>query len=154
MAFNYAVAGHQRTADVSKLVHSTLTQVGFLVHPVKSKWQPTQHLQWFGFVIDLALSQLEVPREKLAALQQQIIPAWQLASAVGKIISIGLTIGLVSCFMTHVRMYAILESKHACCKLLTLSLEAQDELRFCCWVSMCTQMAVVQVMRGLYVVPV
>lgn len=60
----------------------------------------------------------------------------------------GLAIGPVSCFMTHVRMYAILESKHAWCKLLTLSLEAQDELHFCCWLSTRTQMPVVQVMRG------
>ena len=107
------------------------------MHPTKSIWQPTQCLQWLGFVIDLALGQLEVPQEKLVALRQALdracqtsrMLARQLASIVGRIISMGLAIGPVSRFMTR-SLYAVLETKYGWCDLLTLPPEAQDELRF------------------------
>ena len=49
-------------------MRSTLDKAGFIAHPTKSIWQPTQHLQWLGFVIDVELGQIEVPPEKLALL--------------------------------------------------------------------------------------
>ena len=54
--------------EASQLVSSTLDKAGFIAHPTKSIWQPTQRLQWLGFVIDVELGQIEVPPEKLALL--------------------------------------------------------------------------------------
>lgn len=70
-----AVAGHQRALEASDLVRSTLDQAGFIVHPTKSIWQPTQRIQWLGFVIDLALGQVEVPQDKVVALQHMLTHA-------------------------------------------------------------------------------
>ena len=58
--------------------------------------QPTQHLQWFGFVKDVEFGQIEVSPEKLALLQVTLSQARQsaqikvrtLASIVRRIISI------------------------------------------------------------------
>ena len=88
-------------------------------------------------MIDLALGKIEVPQEKLAALQQSLyqacqmalMPAKQLASIVGRIISMGLAIGPVIRFMTR-SLYAGLETRQAWCELLGLSPEARAELRF------------------------
>ena len=88
-------------------------------------------------MIDLALGQVEVPHEKLVALQHRLdqacqlalMSAKQLASIVGKIISMGLAIGPVSRFMTC-SLYAALESRQTWCDLLRLSPEARAEHRF------------------------
>ncbi len=132
-----AAAGGQKALDASQLVRTTLAKAGFVVHPTKSVWEPTQRLQWLGFVIDLALGQVEVPSDKLAALQHMLnqacrfslIPASRLASIVGRIISMGLAIGPVSRFMTR-SLYTVLEARQAWGDCLTLSCEAQAELRF------------------------
>ena len=132
-----AVAGKKEALWASQFVRSTLAKAGLLEHPVKSIWDPTQRLPWLGFVIDLALGQIEVPQEKLAALQQRIdqacqmalIPAKQLAGIVGRIISMGLAIGPVSHFMTR-SLYTTLETRWAWCDLLGLSPEARAELLF------------------------
>ena len=107
----YATAGRQRELEASHLVQATLNRAGFVVHPTKSVWEPIQRLTWLGVVIDLALGQIEVPREKVVALQRKLaqaqacqyspIPARQLASIVGRIIFMGLEIGSVSRFMTQ-----------------------------------------------------
>ena len=132
-----AVAGRHKALEASQLVRTTLAKAGFVVHPTKSVWEPSQRLPWLGFVIDLELGQIEVPREKLAALQHMLdqarrvaqIPARRLASIVGKIISMGLAIGPVSRFMTR-SVYAALEARHSWYDLLQLSPEAQAELEF------------------------
>ena len=57
-------------------------------------WQPTQRLQWLGFVVDLAKHQTEVPmaswQDSYACsvpLLKPLMPAKLLASIVGKTIS-------------------------------------------------------------------
>ena len=132
-----AAAGSAEALNASELVQTTLKQAGFVVNEEKSVWQPTQRLQWLGFVIDLSLGQIEVPHEKLSRLLHKLqevtqasqIPARSLASIIGKIISMGLAVGPVSRFMTR-SLYAVLESRVAWCELLTLSVEAQNELQF------------------------
>ena len=141
-----ATAGRQRALEASHLVQATLNRAGFAVYPTKSVWEPIQRLTWLGFVIDLALGQIEVPREKVMALQHKLaqaqacqyspIPARQLASIVGRIISMGLAIGPVSRFMTR-SLYATLESRMAWCERLTLSQDAQAELSF--WAASLTE---------------
>ena len=132
-----AVTGQQAAVEASQLVQTTLENAGFVVHNRKSIWQPTQRLAWLGFVVDVALGQIEVPQEKISALRSLItqaclsrqIGAKRLASIVGKIISMSLAFGPVSRFMTR-SMYAVLQSRYAWCDRLALTDEAMDELTF------------------------
>ena len=102
-----AMGGESNALEASTLVQSTLSQAGFVANVKKSIWKPTQHLQWLGFVIDLSQGLIEVPRDRLTAVacklqracQLKLVPAKQLASVVGSIISMGLAIGPVSRFM-------------------------------------------------------
>ena len=113
-----ASEGETKALEASVLVHSTLSQAGFVVNAEKSIWKPTQCLKWLGFVIDLSKGHIEVPAERVAAVkgklqsicQLSLVPAKILASVVGSIISMGLAIGPVSRFMTRC-MYALLETK-------------------------------------------
>ena len=130
-------SNEQQALEASQLVRDTLTKAGFVAHPEKSQWIPTQRLVWLGFVIDMAVGQIEVPEDKLLATKELAakilsipqIPARLLARLVGKIISLGLAIGPVSRFMTR-SLYALLESRAAWCDHLILSTEARTELEF------------------------
>ena len=132
-----AAAGETEAIRASKIVQSTLEQAGFRANTEKSIWQPTQRLQWLGFVLDLAHGHIEVPQEKLDSLLTMLTQATRttklsarfLASIVGRIISMGLAVGPVSRFMTR-SLYAVLESRQAWCGMLTLSEEARSELEF------------------------
>ena len=82
--------GKSETAWVSQMVRDTLSQAGFVVHPTKSIWEPTQRLTWLGVVIDLSMSPIEVSEQKLAVLKHRLQHACQspsllLDSVVGKI---------------------------------------------------------------------
>ena len=135
-----AASGSAGALAASELVCDTLNRAGFVINEDKSIWEPTQRLQWLGFVIDLANGQIEVPEDKLHRLLDTLrdlehaacIPAKVLASVVGKIISMGLAIGPVSRFMTR-SLYSVLESRQAWCSMLCLTQDARDELRF--WLS-------------------
>ena len=104
-----AVSGEQSAKRASQLVQHTLSEAGFVTHPTKSNWQPSQRLVWLGFVVDVGLGQIEVPKEKIKVLcsaihyasQAKHIRARNLASIVGKIISMGLAFGPVCRFMTR-----------------------------------------------------
>ena len=58
-----AVAGRLKALVASELVRTTLARAGFVVHLIKSIWEPIQRLPWLGFVVDLELGQIEVPQE-------------------------------------------------------------------------------------------
>ena len=47
--------------EASQLVQYILAESGFVTHPVKSIWQPSQRLMWLGFIVDVGLGQIEVP---------------------------------------------------------------------------------------------
>lgn len=44
-----AVTGEQAAVQASQLVKSTIEKAGFVAHPKKSVWEPTQRLVWLGF---------------------------------------------------------------------------------------------------------
>ena len=133
-----AVASNKQQAlEASQLVQNTLAKAGFVAHPEKSQWVPVQRLVWLGFVIDMAVGQIEVPEAKMLAIRELTasilhmpqVPARLLARFVGKIISLGLAIGPISRFMTR-SLYALLESRFAWCDRLAKSPEARSELGF------------------------
>ena len=111
------------------MVRDTLSQAGFVVHPTKSIWEPTQWLTWLGFVIDLSMGQIEVPdsEQKLEVLEHRLQHACQspslhaklLASVVGRIISMGLAVGPISQFMMR-SLYTVLEMRQSWCDRLIL----------------------------------
>ena len=92
-----AATGETEAANISKIVQSTLEQAGFVLNREKSVWQPTQRLQWLGFVIDMTLGQIEVSQAKISGLLDLLgktahathVSARQFASIVGKIIFYG-----------------------------------------------------------------
>ena len=59
-----AATDYSSAVKASLLVQETLDCAGFVVHPSKCIWEPTQRLVWLGFVIDVALGQIEVPGRK------------------------------------------------------------------------------------------
>ena len=69
-------------------------------------------------MLDLSKGQIEIPQERVSATKKKLqracqlqrLPARELASIVGKIISMGLAIGPVSRFMTR-SMYSLLETR-------------------------------------------
>ena len=153
-------SNEQQAFEASQLVRDTLTKAGFVAHPEKSQWIPTQRLVWLGFVIDMAVGQIEVPEDKLLAtkelaakiLSMPQIPARLLARLVGKIISLGLAMGPISRFMTR-SLYALLESRAAWCDCLILSTEARTELEF--WDNCLARLSKGSVcrLRALWVMP-
>ena len=104
-----AVNGLVSAKLASEMVRYTLSRAGFVTHPTKSVWEPTQCLVWLGFKLDLAMGLIRIPDDKLVALSQVLMhyslvvcaPARKIASVVGKIIYLGLA---VSRFMTRASM--------------------------------------------------
>lgn len=131
------MTGEERACEASALVQSTLENSGFVANVEKSKWTPTMRLQWLGFVLDLSKGQIEIPQERVSATKKKLqracqlqrLPARELASIVGKIISMGLAIGPVSRFMTR-SMYSLLETRDTWYDLLEISADAHRELEF------------------------
>ena len=129
--------GKQPACAASQLVFQTLDQAGFAVQPVKSVREPTQRLTWLGFIIDMALGQIEVPQCKISDVRGKLkfikqasqVKAKCLASVLGKIMSMSLAFGPVSRLMTR-SLYAVLESRQSWCESLQLSSEAIAELDF------------------------
>ena len=103
----------------------------------KSSWVPSQIIDWLGFRIDLAKGMFSVPPEKLVALKAVLnhikvtprVPARQLGSVIGKIISMSLGLGPITRLMTR-SLYTNLNGKTAWCQRLQLSNEAIQELEF------------------------
>ena len=66
--------GGKSAREASQLVQHTLADSGFVTHPDKSVWQPSQRLMWLRFIVDVGLGQIEVPMEKTEALHGVISP--------------------------------------------------------------------------------
>ena len=132
-----AVKGEQRALEESNLVRHELECAGFVINQEKSHWTPTKSIEWLGFNIDLAKGEFSVPTNKLDALKSQLhavaeaptVPARQLASMVGKIMSMSLALGPVTRMMTR-NLYLVLNQRIAWCQNLVLTPEASQELTF------------------------
>jgi len=80
-------------------------------------------MSWLGFQLDLNGGVISVPEEQIVALKRQLkhaatsnqLKAHQLASIIGKIISMFLALGPVSRLMTS-SMYAILNTHQYWCQ--------------------------------------
>ncbi|KAL5463210.1 hypothetical protein EMCRGX_G032089 [Ephydatia muelleri] len=134
-----AVKGKESAEKASMWVRGSLERAGFVMNVDKSVWTPSHRVMWLGFNIDLLDGYVSVPREKVdmlvALLRVALLSSWlrakQIASIVGRIISMGIALGPVSRFMTR-NLYAVLESRYAWCDVLEVSPQARAELEF--WV--------------------
>jgi len=90
------------------------------MYVAKCKWDASQQCTWLGFNIDLSLGVVSVPKEKIVALQAQVLPRNQLpakclASLTGKVkvISMSMALDLVARLM-----YALINTRQAWCEVL------------------------------------
>ena len=129
--------GEAKARLESKQVERDLEQAGFIVNIEKSVWEPSQRVEWLGFNIDLALGKFSVPTSKIEMLKEnlakamhaRLLPAKQLASLIGKIMSMSPALGSVTRLMTR-SLYAALDSRIGWCHKLSLSDEALQEIEF------------------------
>ena len=87
-----------------------------MLNVAKSHLEPHQIADWLGFSVDLSAGCFKVPTDKIARLKSAIysismvgnrVAARRLASVIGQIISMSLTIGPVSRLRTRA-MYSVL----------------------------------------------
>ena len=110
-----AVKGEDNAKRESFMVRIDLESAGFVVNIEKLHWEPSKSLEWLGLRIDLALGVFSVPDRNIEELQAllrslsdcRIVPAYQLASLIGKIMSMSLALGTVTRLMTY-NLYALL----------------------------------------------
>ena len=135
-----AVKGKKQAEEASHKVRQNLVWAGLVEHTSKCSWVPSQQAKWLGFNLDLQQGVISVPEEKIMALKSQLskavdrgsLKARDLASVIGKIISMTLALGPVSRLMTR-RMYGLLNSRLYWCQSLEISPEAKLEMEF--WLS-------------------
>ena len=51
---------------------SILVQAGFVVHPEKCYWDPSQITRWLGFILNSCDGCLSVPPEKIDCLKEKL----------------------------------------------------------------------------------
>ena len=131
-----AVKGEQRASDESVRVRYELQCAGFVTHR-KIPMDTIKKLGMVGLYCRPGKGEFSVPENKLDALKCQLqaiskapgVPARQLASVIGRIMSMYLALGPVTRLMTR-KLYFLLNQKTAWCQYLPLSLDAKQELAF------------------------
>ena len=132
-----AVKEKREALEESQWVKKELESAGFVINMEKSQWDLSVRIEWLGFLIDLDNGEFTVPEHKISSLNSkllevtkaQLMTARQLASVVGKIISMSLASGPVIRLMTH-NLHAVLNNKTTWCQKLALTPEVLQELRF------------------------
>jgi hypothetical protein len=90
-------------------IKTDLEAAGFIINPEKSRWVPTQHLQWLGFLLDSKNNKFEIPADKLYRLKTAIFRAMLsrnkcsarcLSKVVGKVTSMYHAFGSLVYIMT------------------------------------------------------
>ena len=132
-----AVSGRDAAAQASHKVRQDLRDAGLVEHIDKCNWIPVQQITWLGFFLDLDKGQIFVPTEKVKRLKSQLVQvqdsptlkARDLASIIGKLISMSLAVGPIARLMTR-SLYAVLSSRHFWCQSLSITQEARQEVLF------------------------
>ena len=94
-------------------------------------------MTWLGFDLDLSQGVVSVPTYKIETLKRQLVGlqcqhtalAKQIASIVGKIISMSIALGPVARLMTR-SLYSLLNRRHSWFESLHITPEAHEELQF------------------------
>ena len=120
----------------SLIVRNNLKRAGLVINIQKSNWVPVQTLTWLGFDLDLTQGVVSVPTSKIENLRGQLTslqnrhatPAKQIASVVGKIVSMSIALGPVARLMTR-SLYSLLNNRQSWFETLCISPEAGKELQ-------------------------
>ena len=110
-----SVEGKKEADLASQFVQDTLNKAGLVVNDKKSSWNPSHCMTWLGFDVDLSHGCISVPEKRLSQLHkllndkgtEEYLAAKQIASLVGKIISMSMALGPIARFMTR-SLYALL----------------------------------------------
>ena len=121
----------------SMAVKSDLFRARFVANTQKSIWAPVHSLRWLGYCWDLKDNLLTVPEDKIDkllvsidyALSQSSLPARQLASVTGSIISNMLVFGNVCKLMTK-SLHRALDRREVWESRVDLDPCARKELEF------------------------
>ena len=132
-----AVSSRDAAVEASHKVRQDLKDAGLVEHIDKCNWTPVQQITWLGFFLDLEKGQIFVPTEKVEQLKSQLeqvqhsptLKARDLASIIGKLISISLAVGPTARLMTR-SLYAALNSRQFWCQSLHVTPEARREILF------------------------
>ena len=132
-----AANGMEAAERASVMVKQDLAMAGFIAHKEKSQWTPAQRMCWLGFDLDLIKGVVSVPPQKIQKLQKSLeavdrcphVPAKQIASLVGNIMSMSIALGPVARLMTR-SLYTLLNNRRSWYERLLMSPEAAEELQF------------------------
>ena len=103
---------------ISRRVQSDVDSSGFLWHPEKSSWEPSQSGEVLGFLVDLEKGFFEVPDRRIKGLQERLKyisqgphhTARDVAQITGTIVSMGLALGPVARLWTRGLYRAIMQA--------------------------------------------
>lgn len=120
----------------SSIVKGDIAASGFIAHPEKCCWEPTQVGDLLGFTLNLKEGSIHVPPEHIARLRERITlvsngdPTARLAAgSVGTAVSMGLALGPVSRLWTRA-LYRDILSAEFWSQHIILSPEAAREVEF------------------------
>ena len=123
------------------IVQNTIARSGFVASKTKCIWQPSQSIQYLGFIIDSVTERFYVPEKKVSKLLVSItnlltsvstdsqVPVRALASCAGQLISMTLAVGPISSLLTRA-MYRTIESRLFWSDNVFLSDPVVNELQF------------------------
>ena len=122
-----AIEGRAEALKASQRVRADLVRAELVEHTAKCSWASFQQAKWLGFNLNLDQGVISVPEDKMSDLKSQLdkaanrdtLKACELASIIGKIISMSLAVGPVSHLMTRC-LYALLNSCMYWCQSLPI----------------------------------
>ena len=62
----------ETTREISGKIRTDVESSGFLWHPEKTVWEPSQKGEVLGFIVDLESGYFQVPERRLQALQKRL----------------------------------------------------------------------------------
>ncbi len=99
----------ETTKEISGIIRKDVESSGFLWHPEKTVWEPSQQGEVLGFLIDLERGYFQVPERRIKCLQKKLgcvaqssrSSARDIAQVTGTIVSMGLALGPVARLWTR-----------------------------------------------------
>ena len=106
------------TRSISRTIRTDVEQSGFLWHPDKSVWEPSQQGEVLGFLVDLEKGCFQVPERRINNLRNLLdnitkasqVTAREMAQVTGTVVSMGLALGPVARLWTRGMYRTIMEA--------------------------------------------
>jgi len=104
----------ETSREASRRVREDIAASGFVAHPEKCCWEPTQVGELLGFILNLREGITQIPLQRVERLRDRIdhvkchkslVTALQLPGLVGSVVSMGLALSPVSRLWTRATQY-------------------------------------------------